>query len=233
MKKTYYYFLMLIAVSVFGSQANAQMRCGFDIIHEQQLKNNPKLRQSLAEADRIWAQYATAQQQAAARLTIEGTDTVYEIPVVIHVLHTGGAIGTSYNPSDATLEAWIDYLNESYAATYPGYPTVGNGGTRLPLKFVLAKRDPACNATTGIVRVDMSSNSTYVNNGLNAQSTSGLTSADLQAVSNWPSGAYYNLYVVNKIDGEDGNCTSCSFIAGFAYLGQAAYVPLDGAYMLA
>ncbi len=67
-------------------------------------------------------------------------ETVSEIPVVIHVMHTGGLEGSQYNPADAQLTGMIDYLNQSFQATWAAYSAPGSGGTRVPFRFVLAQR---------------------------------------------------------------------------------------------
>jgi hypothetical protein len=152
--------------------------------------------------------------------------TLYTIPVVVHVVHTGGAVGTTYNPSTAQITGAIDYLNQVYAGTYTGTEGVGD----IQIQFALATRDPNCNATTGIERIDWSGNATYVSNGINAATSSGISDLTLKNATRWNPSSYYNIWVVNKIDGADG--TSGQFIAGFAYLadGPAMY---DGIIMLA
>ncbi len=60
--------------------------------------------------------------------------------MVIHVMHTSGAVGSQYNPPDAQLTGMIDYLNQSFQATWSAYSAPGAGGTRVPFRFVLAQR---------------------------------------------------------------------------------------------
>lgn len=234
MKSKFILSLAALCCLLFQHSAHAQWQCGFDPILQNEIKDHPEIKKNIDRADAAWSAYAQAMQQTGKRMTIVGGDTIYEIPVVIHVLHTGGAIGTKYNPSDNTLEDWIDYLNQVYAANYSGYPQAGSGGNSLPVKFVLAKRDPNCNATNGIERINMSGNSKYVSRGMRVNSFNGLTLNQVTAISQWPTNTYYNLYVINKFDGEDGNCLFCSYVAGFAMLGTTSPLsPYDGAYMLA
>lgn len=232
MKNAYISTIMLLSALCFRFQAQAQAVCGFDAAMANQLKTHPQYAKSITKADSIWAAYQEILNHTGRRLTIQGGDTIYEIPTVIHVLTTGGAIGTPYNPPDSILEKWIDYLNKVYAGIYPGYPQAGNGGVSLPVKFVLAQRAPDCNPTNGIERINLSQNITYVNYGLQNNTNNGLTTEQVSAYQ-WPRKAYYNMYVINKIDGEDGNCTGCSYVAGFAYLGLSSNINTDGAYMLA
>ena len=157
---------------------------------------------------------------------------VYQIPVVIHVIHTGGLVGSNYNPPTLQLTEMIDYLNKTYSATWPGYPDVNNGGTFIPLQFVLAQRDPNCQPTTGINRVDGSSLAGYATDGMAHNGPNGATEVAVKALSIWPNTKYYNIWVVNKIDSEDGFNSTGSYVAGFAWF-PGANPNVDGTVMLA
>jgi hypothetical protein len=78
---------------------------------------------------------------------------VYRIPVVVHVIHNGEAVGTGTNISDQRIQAQIAVLNEDFRRL-PGTPGWNNHprGADVKIEFVLAKRDPNGNPTTGIVR---------------------------------------------------------------------------------
>ena len=45
------------------------------------------------------------------KLIING---VYQIPVVVHVIHNGEAVGTGTNLSQAAIQSQIDVLNEDF-----------------------------------------------------------------------------------------------------------------------
>lgn len=228
-KKLSYLIVVLLA---FGSLASAQPRCGFDAIHAQSLANKPAYAQKVSRFNTSWANYNQTSTPNLPQGLITNTPfgIVYEIPVVIHVIHTGGAVGTTYNPSDAQLIGMIDYLNATYAATWAGYPDSLSGGTRFPVKFILAKRTPNCGATTGINRVNGSGLTGYVANGINLDQTSGANDPVVKALSKWSNHDYYNIWVVNRIDGMDG--TSGTFVAGYAYF-PGAGSDIDGTVMLA
>ncbi|WP_375562283.1 Calx-beta domain-containing protein [Bernardetia sp. OM2101] len=145
--------------------------------------------------------------------------TVYNIPVVVHVIHTGGGIGTIYNPTVANINAMLGKINTDFRNT--------TFGADVEINFVLAQRDPNCNATTGINRVDGSGLTNYTANGVG---TGGAADADVKALSIWSNTDYYNIWVVNKIDGADG--TSGTFTAGYAYF-PGASPSVDGTVILA
>ncbi len=220
-------FLFLLMLVLCGYTMHAQPRCGFDGRHHWMLTLDSFYNNKVQQINTRWTNMMSSSSMGLLTTTPAGT--VYEIPVVIHVIHTGGAVGTIYNPTDAQLTGMINYLNQAYNATYASYPAVGSGGVYFPVKFVLAKRDPSCSATTGINRVDGSSVSGYSANGVNA-GTIGASEVAVKALSKWPNNEYYNIWVVNKIDGMDG--TSGIFTAGYAYF-PGASPTIDGTVMLA
>ncbi|HEY4064837.1 MAG TPA: zinc-dependent metalloprotease [Puia sp.] len=166
---------------------------------------------------------ATTGSGSSAPVTL---GALYTIPVVVHVMHTGGAVGTIYNPTDAQILGAIAYLNAVYNGTYPG--TAGAGD--LGIQFVLAQRDPGCNPTNGIIRVDASGVTNYTTGGVNSQTTLGTNDLNIKNLSRWDPTQYYNIWIVDKIDGNDG--TSGQFIAGYAYFPGVSATE-DGIVMLA
>lgn len=224
--------LLFLACCSAILSAKAQALCGFDAIHQNMMATNPAYNQKVQQTALKWVQHQQTMSNGLVLNTAGGT--VYEIPVVVHIMHTGGAIGTNYNPTDAQITAMIDYLNKSYAASWAPYPDSASGGTYIPLRFKLAQRDANCNATTGIDRFQMT-NSQYLTNGVNSNingNVGGLDDTTLKNYDRWPTNEYYNIWVVNKIDGVDGYSGSGSFIAGFAYFAGAP-AKYDGTIMLA
>ncbi|XZF12450.1 M43 family zinc metalloprotease [Chitinophagaceae bacterium MMS25-I14] len=227
--------LLFVACIAWLLPAQAQKLCGFDAIHQNLMAQDPAYNQMIQQNTYKWIQHQQAASNGLVQTTPNGT--VYEIPVVIHVMYTGSstpATPTSgnYNPTNAALTGMIDYLNKAYAATWAGYPDTSNGGAFIPIRFKLAQRDSACNSTTGILRYNMNSNATYVANGVNSSNTNGISDLALKNTERWNPSDYYNIWIVNKIDGQDGITGSGSFIAGYAYFaGSPANV--DGTIMLA
>lgn len=222
---------LLIAVCSFlPFSLNAQPPCAFDNIHKKLLGEDAAYAKKIEEnkvAIRKFIESRPQRRGPAAR-----PNASYTIPVVVHVMHTGGAVGTIYNPTDAQILGAINYLNQVFAGTYPGMsaPVEGGGVVDLEVQFALAQRTPACGATNGINRVDASSLPNYVANGVNAATSSGCPDLTLKNFSRWNPSEYYNIWIVNKIDGADG--TSGQFIAGYAYF-PGAPSTLDGTVMLA
>ncbi|MDB3906454.1 choice-of-anchor J domain-containing protein, partial [Crocinitomicaceae bacterium] len=95
-------------------------------------------------------------KRQAQGLIING---VYQIPIVVHVLHDGEAIGTGRNLSVATVQSQIDVMNEDFRRIFGsnGYNTDPDGAD-TEIEFCLARRRPDGSAfpagEDGINRVD-------------------------------------------------------------------------------
>ncbi|MDP4258569.1 MAG: M43 family zinc metalloprotease [Bacteroidota bacterium] len=224
---------LLLAQWVF-----AQPTCGFDLVHRRKMKEDPTYRQNVRTDEARIREYLIRHpqlMQPPRAVTIDKTGpspspltALYTIPVVVHVVHTGGAIGTIYNPTDAQITGAINYLNSVYNGSIAGTEGAGD----LQVQFALAKRDPNCNPTNGINRVDGSGVSGYVSGGVQAsQSVVGTADINVKNLIRWDPTQYYNVWVVDKIDGADGTGPG-SFIAGFAYF-PGSPSNEDGIIMLA
>ena len=111
-------------------------------------------------------------------------DSIRTIPVVIHVIHTGGA----ENISDAQIFSQIQIMNEDYGKL-PGTNGDGNG-VDTKVRFKLAQIDPNGNCTNGIVRIysTLTNHKTYQR-------------AMLKQLSFWDNTQYMNIYLVKTISG--------------------------------
>lgn len=138
---------------------------------------------------------------------------VYEIPVVVHVVGDGSAIGTVNNKSDADITAWVNYTNGVFA----GSASSGMSATSsiLPVKFVFAKVDPSCNATNGINRINASHLPKYVSGGVNDDNTTNAVAAtEITALGLWDTSKYYNIYVVKKLTSNVGALNGYAYYPG-------------------
>ncbi len=226
MRIKFYLLLLLTIISGTGS-LNAQ-RCASDEVNQALMQRDPNFAHVLQARAVKWAQQNAAHANGLVVSSANGP--VYEIPVVVHIMHTGVPVGNINNPTDATVATYIDFLNKTYAAQWSFYNDTNNGGVRVPIKFVLAKRAPgACGgiATTGINRINVSAiYPNYTANGINQSTSSGVDDSVLKSLSIWPSQDYYNIWMVNYIDGPTGG------IGGYAYFpGVSSW--LDGTVLLA
>ena len=133
-------------------------------------------------------------------------DQDYVIPVVVHILHGGGIVGTGFNIKESIVQDAIEGLNKVWANDFE-IPNPGDG-ISMNIKFKLAEIDENGNTTNGINRVDLSDNQGYLDNGINRSGSTGLDDYNddseinsMKEYASWDPEKYYNIYVVNAIDG--------------------------------
>ncbi|XZF16340.1 GEVED domain-containing protein [Chitinophagaceae bacterium MMS25-I14] len=185
-------------ISAHFSVAQTAPACFSDEVNKRLMQQYPSYAASVQQQKENWNKFV--QLQSSERVINTGGSVQYEIPVVVHIVHTGGIVGSPYNPTDARIQSWIDYLNKCYAAQWPAYADTNHGGVYIPFKFVLAQRSPDCQSTTGIVRVNGSSLPGYSQHGVNYLYTGGVSDSAVKSLSVWSNTDYYNIWVVNKID---------------------------------
>lgn len=135
-------------------------------------------------------------KRSADKFSFRSTNVT--IPVVVHVVYNTAA----QNISDAQIQSQIDVLNTDFrrlSAEIAGGPSVFTGiASDTHFQFALAKRDPDCNPTTGIIRTNTSvasfshsntSSSATVRNPVKFDSSGG--------DDGWPSDRYLNIWVCN------------------------------------
>lgn len=193
--------IVLVFISLFTYNMFAQ-QCAFDNQREQLLQDPSYVQQEQLLEQRI-QNFISNNNNVAQR-----NGVVYTIPVVIHVMHLGEAVGTGTNISDAQIQSSIDNLNDFYRGLTP------NSSIDFEIEFVLAQRDPDCGATTGINRIDASGLAGYSNFGLNVQNSNGADYSDVAALSSWPQTEYLNIWIVSELDGNNG---------GFGFQGYAYF----------
>ena len=181
-------FLMLTTVA--GAQsipADPSQRCG-TVEHERilQQRNPNRLRQINDLNQRL------EQAEAGRMLLRQGADeTVYRIPVVVHVVHStaSGEIGgiTNGNISDEQITSQIRVLNEDYRRQ-PGTNGFNTNpvGADARIEFFLATKDPNGQLTTGITR-----NYYPQKKSFNVYDDDVL----LSQIAYWPSDRYLNIWV--------------------------------------
>lgn len=199
---------VITAVDILKMKMGETQQCRTDLIHNRLMQTDPEYRLSITAARKAAKAYMPGGTKSAKSTTLT-------IPVVVHILHLGEAVGTGTNISDAQIQSAIDNMNDCFSGTAPYVTDVG-------IQFQLATRDANCTATTGIVRVDASGTSDY--------GTNGITDANeqtIKAISKWPNGEYYNIWIVSEINNNGGGAGT----QGYAYFpGSSSNV--DGAVVL-
>ena len=121
---------------------------------------------------------------------VTGERTIYQIPVVVHVIHNGEAEGYGTNISIEQIVSQIEVLNEDFRR-------LNTDSINTPLEFqpvaadigfefILAKRDPYGLETNGITRT-LGSQTVYNRGNYDA----------LKTYSYWPAEDYLNIWVAS------------------------------------
>jgi hypothetical protein len=231
MKKSY--LLIILLLNMIGS-VTAQKNCGFDEVHKKLMQTDFNYAKNIEKTNKYLADYVL---KHSVNNQAKSPNQIYTIPVVVHVLHTGEAVGTQNNPSDATIVNAIDYLNKVYDGTWPGMiqPVGGGGVVNMEIKFELAKRKPGCGGVTnGIDRVNMNSNQPYSLKGVNfpgaSAATQGINDVTMKDMTRWDPTNYYNIWLVTSISISDFN--QFSTVLGYAYMPTQTNSVIDGIVML-
>lgn len=167
----------------------AQKRCA-TVEHQQKLFHNHGINEREIDFEQ-WLQ-GKRLQRLKRKSGIE-IKSVYQIPVVVHIIHNGEPIGTGTNIPKEQVLSQISVLNEDFnrlnadaIQTPPEFAAVAGS---MNIEFVLAKRTPEGLPTDGIVRVQG-----------NRTSWTEAHDTQLKATSYWPSEDYLNIWVCNLTD---------------------------------
>ena len=178
--------LVLLLVVGYLPPAQAQERCG-----TMPFKATPQQVQF-----EQWIQEKTQEKRArTAQQLIDGP--VYQIPVVVHVVHLGESVGEGRNISLEQIEDQIRILNEDFRRQNPDttdtQPLFKPVAADVGVEFVLARQTPDGLPTNGVVRVVGAQDSFSISEG-----------AELGALSQWNPENYFNIWVTRISGGKLG-----------------------------
>lgn len=201
--------LLLVSILAFNSNAQTKPQNGRKIFGKTIEQINPEnglvrcvsteYEESLQEKNserannKAFEQWLAPKIQAAkAKRVASGNTTnsssvLITIPVVVHVIHNGDAIGTNENISDARVISQITVLNQDFRKMLdtPGYNTNAVGAD-VEIQFCLAQTDPEGLATTGINRVNL---------GIASWATEASVESTLKPQTQWDPTRYFNIWV--------------------------------------
>ena len=178
----YSFFFIFFIVSLFIPKSNfAQInRCGTVEYIQEQIRLNPHLEAEINNANIIAKEWEILHAN-------EGSRAIIRIPVVFHVMHSGQAIGTYPNISDAQLISQIDILNKDYRKLNSDtglIPTIWKSiAADCEIEFCLATVTPTGAVTDGIDRINAGAGFTWTNDSRKASTT-------------WNRNNYLNIWVV-------------------------------------
>ena len=157
-------------------------------------------------------QYA-AKGTNATTLPIDPSTFIYDIPIVVHVIHDYGT--TDYLTDDAIFNAVKEWnivyagANADTADVIPTFkPYIGNPRIRLHL----ATKDPDGNPTKGITH---------------HQSYLSTVGGDQAKYDQWPNNAYVNIWFVASFLGQP---VGLSGLLAYAVIPSAAQIPAEAPY---
>jgi Secretion system C-terminal sorting domain/Pregnancy-associated plasma protein-A/Cleaved Adhesin Domain len=163
MKKITYQLMFLSLASLstgimFGQKrpvqeknSNELVRC-YSVENEAALRTKYPTRQTTDEFESWLA--PQIMKFKAERASGKNVQAIYNIPVVIHIIHDGDDVGNGENITDAQAISQITVMNQDFrriAATPGGANTTGLA-VDVEINFVLAQKDPAGNPSSGVVR---------------------------------------------------------------------------------
>jgi hypothetical protein len=199
-------------------------RCDAGEYFEMRMTTDPEFRRNNERVQRLIEEYyQTIDRDDESSL--RGGRII--IPVVVHVLHNGEAVGTGSNVSDAQVQSQIDVMNRDFrkanadVGTTPAAFLPVTADTRI--EFQLAARDPTCAATNGITRQTA---------GRASFTATQAKSAATGGVDPWDPEKYLNIWVVADLERASGDDILGSssfpadpldqqgFVVDFEYLGN-------------
>lgn len=189
------------------------VRCATDL-NERDLKALYPERATEAEFERWLAPHI--QKIKNDRASGRSINAVYNIPVVIHIIHNGDAVGVGENISDAQALSQIKVLNQDFRrimATRGGANTTGLA-VDTEINFVIAQTNPAGALTNGIDRL----NRTPPNVAANGPAGSWQTKANVETMkttTSWDPTNYFNIWVI-RVGGKTLANGGISDLLGYA-----------------
>ena len=192
---------------VMGVQTQAQTEpCLNDAVHQAQIETSPAYARNFeAVREAVMNMRANAQRSADS--------TVTTLPVVVHVIHTGSAIGVAENISDAQIISAIDGMKRFPEGCKHPWRWHRRGH---PHPVRIGEAHTQRRTHNGIVRVDGTVLAGYEEGGIrNAPGVAGADEADVKGLTTWYGEDYINIFVVTEINDNDG----LDGTQGFAYTG--------------
>jgi PKD repeat protein len=174
MKRNLFFFSLLLSALSF---AQNHKQCGATEMRNKAISENPHLVENRLKYLQQLDSIIDVQQKMES--------VIYTIPLVIHVMHTGG----SSNISDAQIHDAIEIINEDFNKNNSDTSSVIDAFkgiiANVGVEFKLAQLDPNGNCTKGITR-------TYTNLTNDA-------GENVKDLIKWDPSKYLNVWVVSNI----------------------------------
>jgi hypothetical protein len=197
---------LLTALSGF-SQSSKIQPCETFAAMEDYFKSNPEARKKYEASAEVLNKQSILNE---ANFSTQRTAAVqYTIPVVFHILHTGGP----ENISDAAINTALAQVNSDFSAAGSDFSSIFAPFRSIyinsDIKFMLAKKDPNGNCTNGIVH-------RYDTRTLWDRNQPGATGFLFNGIT-WNSQKYLNVIIVKDIvaaAGQNGTVIGYTYLPG-------------------
>ena len=124
-----------------------KVECGYDVMHQELLLTNDEYKKKYRkqEMDRI---------DNLRTGNLRNTGVIYNMPCVVHIIHSGESLGTTANPTDAEITQIVSQASDRFRHMHPGALnyTNPNYGIDSEIELCMAREDPDGNYTTGVTR---------------------------------------------------------------------------------
>ena len=213
---------------------NGKIRCATVEYEKYLQEKNPK-RMTEAQFE-TWLNPLVNKQKAMKTRSESGG--IITIPVVVHVIYNGQAIGVAPNITDTQVESQIRVLNEDFRKI-TGSPGDNSTGADTQIQFALAQVDPNGNPTNGIDRISLCQDS-WSENEMNAT---------IKPTTIWDPNQYMNMWTIQftdtdllgyaqfpdasglpGLDANGGPANTDGIVANYTVFGSKAYN--DGTFLL-
>jgi hypothetical protein len=177
---------------VFGKTLSGELqKCGSSEYEALLQKNNPNRPATEQFEQWLAPKVEAVRTQRLAGFMQKSTNNVVTIPVVVHIIHNGDAVGNNENIADEQVLSQLTVLNQDFRRMLntPGYNT-NPVGADVEIEFCLAQQDPNGIVTTGITRHNLGSA-----DGWDMESIE----TTLKPATQWDPEKYLNIWVVDHV----------------------------------
>ena len=207
-------FIILFSLLVINESKGQITKCGSEINLPLIQQNNPTRYQRIIALEQHTQNYIASVNNGNNTSRLITPNATIIIPVVVHVLHRGEAIGAGRNISVAQIQSQIDVLNEDFRrlnADRVNTPAAFQPVAGDPnFEFRLACTDPTGNPTTGITRTFAGQNQFNPLGNINPSDGSfneqaiGIKFTNAGGRDAWPTSRYLNIWVCDMGGGMIG-----------------------------
>lgn len=184
-------FIIWACLSIL--KLNAQSMCATDEYDAYLKRINPTYADERKKMEQeIYSIVKNKQTNPNARIMQNDCQQgVFTIPVVVHIIHKGEAIGTGTNITDAQVIDAIKGMNEKWRK-------ITGDGVDLEVEFALAVRDTNNSTTNGITRYDGRVFPRYMENGIYySNNTTGANQDTIVNNTVWDRSRYINIWIAD------------------------------------